>query len=569
MSTNDFMSAGSWGQVALFVGALILVTPILGSYMARVFKGEKHVLTGALGWLERGIYRLCRIDSSEEMGWKKYTGALLVFNALGFLAVFLLQMLQSKLPFNPQGLANVSWHSSFNTAVSFMTNTNWQGYAGETTMSYLTQMLGLAVQNFLSAATGIAVFLALARGIIHKSTTNIGNFWADTVRSTLYVLLPLAIIVAVILISQGVVQDFTPYKDITTLEGATQTIPMGPAASQIAIKQIGTNGGGFFNANSAHPYENPTPLSNFIEMLSILIIPAALTYAFGSMVKNRRHGWVIFTVMLILFLAGLGISLYSEYNGNPHLGGISAMEGKETRFGITNSILWSTATTSASNGSVNAMHDSLSPLAGGVALFNLMVGEVIFGGVGAGMYGMLIFVLLTVFLAGLMVGRTPEYLGKKIEAREMQMAILAILAPCAVILIGAGVSAVLPAGLSSLSNKGPHGLSEILYAFSSAAGNNGSAFAGLNANTLYYNLMLGITMLIGRFAVIIPALVVAGNLAAKKETAKSVGTFNTDNATFGVLLTSVILIVGALTFFPVLSLGPIVEHFLMLAGKVF
>jgi K+-transporting ATPase ATPase A chain len=563
MSANDFI------QIALFVGALILFTPLLGSYMARVFKGEKHVLSGALGWLERGIYQLCKIDSSEEMGWKKYTGALLLFNALGFLAVFLLQMLQSKLPLNPQGLANVSWHSSFNTAVSFMTNTNWQGYAGETTMSYLTQMLGLAVQNFLSAATGIAVFLALARGITRKTTANIGNFWTDTVRSTLYVLLPLSLIVAVILISQGVVQNFNHYQEITTVEGATQSIPMGPAASQIAIKQLGTNGGGFFNANSAVPFENPTPLSNFVEMLSILLIPFALTFTFGSLVKNRKHGWVIFAVMLILYLAGLGISLYSEFNGNPQMPGVLAMEGKETRFGVVNSILWSTATTSASNGSVNAMHDSFSPLAGGVAMFNMMLGEVIFGGVGAGMYGMLIFVLLTVFLAGLMVGRTPEYLGKKIEAREMQMAILAILAPCAVILIGAGVSAVLAAGLSSLANKGPHGLSEILYAFSSAAGNNGSAFAGLNANTVYYNLMLGFTMLIGRFAVIIPALVIAGNLASKKGTAKSVGTFNTDNATFGVLLTSVILIVGALTFFPVLSLGPVVEHFLMLAGKVF
>jgi K+-transporting ATPase ATPase A chain len=429
-------------------------------------------------------------------------------------------------------------------------------------------MLGLTVQNFLSAATGIAVFLALARGIVHKSTVDIGNFWVDIVRSTLYVLLPLSIVVAVILMGQGVVQNFHPYQNITTVEGATQSIPMGPAASQIAIKQLGTNGGGFFNANSAHPFENPTPLSNFIEMLSILLIPVSMTYTFGTMVKNRKHGWVIFTVMLILYLAGLGISLYSEFGGNPQMAGATAMEGKETRFGVVNSVLWSTATTSASNGSVNAMHDSFSPLAGGVAMFNIMLGEIIFGGVGAGMYGMLLFVLLTVFLAGLMVGRTPEYLGKKIEAREMQLTLIGILAPGAAILVGAGIASVIPAGLSGLANKGPHGLSEILYAFSSAAGNNGSAFAGLNANTVFYNLALGITMLIGRFAVIIPALAIAGNLAEKKEMARSIGTFHTDNATFGVLLTSVILIVGALTFFPVLSLGPIVEHFLMFAGKV-
>jgi len=563
------MSANDFAQVAIFIGALILFTPILGSYMARVFAGERHILSGFLGGTEKLIYKICKINPNEEMGWKKYAGAMLAFNILGFLVVFLLQILQSKLPFNPQGIANVSWHSSFNTAVSFMTNTNWQGYAGETTLSYFTQMLGLAVQNFLSAATGIAVFLALARGIMHKSTINIGNFWADTVRSTLYVLLPIATIVAIILIGQGVVQNFTPYKDAATLEGITQSIPMGPAASQIAIKQIGTNGGGFFNANSAHPLENPTPFSNFIEMLSILLIPAALTYTYGKIVKNRRHGWVIFTVMMLLFLSGLGISLYAEHKGNPQTGGITAMEGKETRFGVTNSVLWATATTSASNGSVNSMHDSFSPLAGGVAMFNIMLGEIIFGGVGAGMYGMLLFVLLTVFLAGLMVGRTPEYLGKKIEAKEMQMTIVAILAPCAIILIGAGVSAVLPAGLSSLANKGPHGLSEILYAFSSAAGNNGSAFAGLNANTVFYNLMLGFTMLIGRFGVIVPALAIAGFLAEKNQTASSVGTFKTDNPTFGVLLTSVILIVGALTFFPVLSLGPIIEHFLMHAGSIF
>jgi potassium-transporting ATPase potassium-binding subunit len=562
MKSNDLL------QIALYIGALIIFTPILGTYIASVYSSKKHFLQDAFGWAERGIYWICKIDPDEEMSWKRYAGALLVFNALGFLAVFLLQMIQFWLPLNPQGISGVSWHSSLNTSISFMTNTNWQGYAGETTMSYLTQMLGLCVQNFLSAATGISVFLALTRGIIRRTTNFIGNFWSDIVKSTIYILLPLSIILALVLIGEGVVQTFSQYKEITTIEGVRQIIPLGPAASQIAIKEIGTNGGGFFNANSAHPFENPTPFSNFLEMLSILLIPAALTYAYGKFIGNIRHGRIIFTVMLLMWLAGLSLSLYSEYQGNPLYGGMS-MEGKETRFGVTNSIIWSTATSVASNGSVNAMHESLTPIAGGVAMFNIMLGEIIFGGVGAGMYGMLLFILLTVFLAGLMVGRTPEYLGKKIEAREMQMTLLAILAQCAAILIGAGIALALPAGLSSLANKGPHGLSEILYAYTSAVGNNGSAFAGLNANTVFYNLTLGFAMLIGRFAVIIPALAIAGNLAHKKVTAVSAGTFSTNNATFAVLLVSVILIVGALTFFPALSLGPIVEHFLMNAGRVF
>ncbi len=562
MPINDLL------QVVIYIGVLIALTPIIGAYIAAVFSGKNHLLQSVFGRAERWIYRVCRIDPSEEMTWKHYTGALLAFNAFGFLAVFFLQMFQSRLPLNPQGLPIVSWHSSINTAISFMTNTNWQGYAGETTMSYLTQMLGLSVQNFLSAATGIAVFLALTRGIIRKTTKFIGNFWSDVVKSTLYVLLPLTMIFAVILISQGVVQTFSHYKEITTVEGIKQVIPLGPAASQIAIKQLGTNGGGFFNANSAHPFENPTPFTNFLEMISILLIPAGLTFTYGRMVKNKRHGWIIFGVMFVMWFASLGLSLYSEYRGNPIYGGIS-MEGKETRFGVANSVIWSTATTVASNGSVNSMHDSLTPIAGGVAMFNIMLGEIIFGGVGAGMYGMLLFIMLTVFLAGLMVGRTPEYLGKKIEAREMQMTLLAILAQCAAILVGAGFASVLPAGLSSLANNGPHGLSEILYAFTSAVGNNGSAFAGLNANTVFYNLSLGLAMLIGRFAVIVPALVIAGNLAQKKVTAASAGTFSTDNATFAILLVSVILIVGALTFFPSLSLGPIAEHFLMNAGRVF
>ncbi|HBZ00562.1 MAG TPA: potassium-transporting ATPase subunit KdpA [candidate division Zixibacteria bacterium] len=555
-------------QVILFIGVLIALTPILGTYLAQVFSGKSHILLNTFGWVERGIYRICKIDPGEEMTWKQYAGALLAFNVLGLLAVFFLQIFQAKLPLNPQGLAGVSWHSSLNTAISFMSNTNWQGYAGEAIMSYLTQMLGLCVQNFLSAATGIAVFLALARGIIRKSSGFIGNFWTDIVRTTLYILVPLSIILALALIGQGVVQTFSQYKEATTIEGVKQIIPLGPAASQIAIKQLGTNGGGFFNANSAHPYENPTPFSNFLEMLSILLIPAALVYAYGKMVGNKLHARVIFTVMLLMWLAGLSLSLYSEYRGNSPYRGIS-MEGKETRFGVTNSVIWSTATTVASNGSVNAMHDSLTPIAGGVAMFNIMLGEIIFGGVGAGMYGMLLFILLTVFLAGLMVGRTPEYLGKKIEAKEMQMTLLAILAQCAAILVGAGIALVIPVGLSSLANKGPHGLSEILYAYTSAVGNNGSAFAGLNANTVFYNLTLGFAMLIGRFAVIIPALVIAGNLAGKKITPVSAGTFDTNNAMFAVLLVSVILIVGALTFFPALTLGPIVEHFLMNAGKVF
>jgi potassium-transporting ATPase potassium-binding subunit len=562
------MSYSDLIQVLIFIGALIALTPILGSYMARVFSGERHILYGALGWAERGIYRVCKIDQSEEMTWKRYMAALITFNALGFLTVFLLQILQSRLLLNPQGLANVTWDSSFNTAVSFMTNTNWQGYAGETTMSYLTQMLGLCVQNFLSAATGIAVFLALTRGVARKTTQFIGNFWSDVVKSTIYVLLPLSIILAVILIGQGTIQTFSHYKEVVTLEGSRQIIPLGPAASQIAIKQLGTNGGGFFNANSAHPFENPTPLSNFLEMLSLLLIASALTYTYGKMVKNKNHGWIIFSVMLLMWMAGLCLSLYSEYKGNPAYGGVT-MEGKETRLGVTNSIIWSTATTVASNGSVNAMHDSLTPLAGGVAMFNIMLGEIIFGGVGSGLYGMLLFVLLTVFLAGLMVGRTPEYLGKKIEALEMQMTLLAILSQCAAILVGAGIALALPAGLSSLANKGPHGLSEILYAYTSAVGNNGSAFAGLNANTIFYNLTLGFAMLIGRFAVILPVLVIAGSLANKKITPVSAGTFSTDTTIFAVLLTAVILIVGALTFFPALSLGPIVEHFLMNAGRVF
>lgn len=556
-------------QVFLFFALLIGLTPVLGNYMSNVFSGKKNILFPVFGWLEKLIYKGASVNPEEETNWKTYTFSLLIFNALGLFVVFLLQITQSFLPINPDHLGQVSWHSALNTAISFMTNTNWQGYAGETTLSYFVQMMGLTVQNFVSAATGIAVLLALIKGISRRSSATLGNFWVDLTRSTLYVLLPLSILFSVVLVGQGVVQNLNSYETVQTLQGAEQVIPMGPAASQIAIKQLGTNGGGFFNANSAHPFENPTPFSNFLEMLAILLIPAALTYTYGKMVGSTRQGWTIFSVMLIMLLVGLGISLYAEYAANPVFGQLSSMEGKETRFGITNSVLWSTSTTAASNGSVNAMHDSLSPLSGMVAMINIVLGEVIFGGVGAGLYGMIIFVILTVFIAGLMVGRSPEYLGKRIEAFEVQMAILAVLAPSMVILLFSALASVTDGGLSSLNNAGPHGFSEILYAYSSAGGNNGSAFAGLNANTLFYNLTLGLGMLIGRFGVIIPVLAIAGNMAGKKITPPSAGTFHTDNWLFAGLLIATILIVGGLTFFPALSLGPIIEHLLMNKGITF
>jgi potassium-transporting ATPase potassium-binding subunit len=563
MTTQDVI------QVILFLALLIGLTPVLGNYMFKVFTGEKHFLRAVLGWLERLTYKSSGINPEEETNWKSYTFGLLVFNLIGFIFVFLIQLLQSHLPLNPANLPDVSWHSAFNTAASFMTNTNWQGYAGETTLSYFVQMIGLTVQNFVSAATGIAVLLALIRGLSRKTTDKLGNFWTDLTRSTLYVLLPLSILLSVVLVGQGVVQNYKTYETVRTLQGVQQVIPMGPAASQIAIKQLGTNGGGFFNANSAHPFENPTPFSNLLEMLSLLLIPAALTFTYGKMVGSVRHGWTIFTVMLILLLAGLSISLYAEYSTNPVFGHLHLMEGKETRFGITNSILWATSTSAASNGSVNAMQDSLSPVAGMIAMINIMLGEIIFGGVGSGLYGMVIFIIITVFIAGLMVGRTPEYLGKKIQAFEVQMAIIAVLAPNIVILLFAAWASVFTPGLSSLNNAGPHGLSEILYAFASAAGNNGSAFAGLNANTVFYNLTIGFGMLIGRFGIIIPVMAIAGSMAKKKITPTSAGTFRTDNSLFIALLIGVILIVGGLTHFPALSLGPVVEHLLMNNGITF
>jgi K+-transporting ATPase ATPase A chain len=558
-----------WVQIFLFIITLIGLTPLLGNYMAKVFRGERHILKPVLGWLETLIYRFAGINPDNESNWKSYTLGLLVFNLMGFLVLFLLQITQYWLPLNPMKLANVSWHSAFNTAVSFTTNTNLQGYAGETTMSYLVQTLGLTVQNFVSAGTGIAVLLALIRGITRKNVNKLGNFWVDLTRSVIYILIPLSIVLAIILVGQGVIQNLRSYVTVNTLEGSKQVIPMGPAASQIAIKQLGTNGGGFFNSNSSHPFENPTPFSNFLEMLAILIIPASLTYTYGKMVHSSRHGWIIFSTMFILLLAGLSVSLYSEYSPNTTFSNYTLMEGKEQRFGITNSILWSTSTTAASNGSVNAMHDSLSPLAGMIAMINIMLGEVIFGGVGAGLYGMVIFIILTVFIAGLMVGRTPEYLGKKIEAFEVQMSIVAVLVPSLVILIFSAIASIADAGISGLNNSGPHGLSEILYAYSSAAGNNGSTFAGLDTNTVFYNLTLGLGMLLGRFGVIIPVMAIAGNLAGKKITPYSVGTFRTDTLLFSSLLISVIIIVGGLTFFPAVSLGPVVDHLLLKSGIIF
>jgi K+-transporting ATPase ATPase A chain len=563
MATQDIL------QVTLLFALVIGLTPVLGNYISKVYSGNRHFMMPVFGWLENLVYKLTGTDPDEETNWKKYTFSLLLFNLVGFVFVFLIQIFQSELPLNPADLPDVSWHSALNTSISFMTNTNWQGYAGETTLSYFVQMIGLTVQNFVSAASGMAVLIALIRGISRKTSDRIGNFWVDLSRSVLYVLLPLSILFSILLAGQGVIQNFKSYEKVKTLQGTQQVIPMGPAASQIAIKQLGSNGGGFFNANSSHPFENPTPFSNLLEMLAILLIPAALTFTYGKMVGSVREGWTIFLVMFTLLLTGLIISLYSEYSYNPIFGNLPLMEGKETRFGITNSILWSTATTAVSNGSVNAMNDSLSPLSGMTGMINIMLGEIIFGGVGAGMYGMIIFIILTVFIAGLMVGRSPEYLGKKIEAYEVQMSIIGVLAPNLVILVFSAWASISHQGLSGLNNQGPHGLSEILYAFTSAAGNNGSAFAGLNANSLFYNLTLGAGMLIGRFGVIIPVLAIAGNMGRKNITPISSGTFRTDNWLFIGLLISVIIIIGGLTHFPALSLGPLIEHLLMNAGISF
>lgn len=563
------MTGYDFAQLFFFLALLLILIPLFGTYIAKIFTTPPPFAQTLLGWLERLSYRCGGIDPKEEMNWKTYGKALFLFNVYGFVALFFIQLLQGYFPLNPQQFPAPSLDSIFNTSASFVTNTNWQSYAGETTLSYLTQMLGLTVQNFVSAATGLSVLFALIRGFTRKISETIGNFWVDLIRSIVYLFLPLSLLFAIFLVSEGSIQTFSPYIEVSTLENATQTIPLGPVASQIAIKQLGTNGGGFFNANSAHPFENPTALTNLLETLALILIPAASVYAYGLMIGSKSHGWLLLFVMFILWVIGLTIAIYSEHIQNPNFNHYPLMEGKEQRFGIMNSLLWSISTSATANGSVNAMLSSLSPLAGGVAMFNLMVGELIFGGVGVGLCSMIMFALLTVFLSGLMVGRTPEYLGKKIEKKEMQWVIAAILVPGCLILIGAGISSVLPTALSGLGNQGPHGLSEILYAFSSAAANNGSAFAGLNANTPYYNFVLGIVMLISRLTIIIASLAVAGYLAKKRVTPNTIGTFSTNTFLFVILLMGVIVIEGALVFFPALSLGPVIEHLLMLQGKTF
>jgi K+-transporting ATPase ATPase A chain len=601
MTANDYLQTG------LYLAVLLLLVKPLGGYIAAVFSDAPNRVTRIGAGGERVIYRLCGIRADEDMGWKRYALAVLLFNILGVLVVYALQRLQPWLPLNPQHFGAVSADSSMNTAISFATNTNWQGYGGESTMSYLTQMLGLAVQNFVSAATGIAVLIAVIRGFSRRSAAGLGNFWVDLTRSTLYLLLPLSLLLTLLLVSQGVVQNFKPYLDVSVLQTttvnepvtdaagnpekdaagnvlmkpvqvSTQTLPMGPAASQIAIKQLGTNGGGFFNVNSAHPFENPTPLSNFAELLAILLIPAALCYTFGQMVGDRRQGWSLLAVMLVIFIPLLLACTAAEQAGNPLFGHLGVdqhasalqaggnMEGKETRFGIVNSTLWATATTAASNGSVNAMHDSFTPIGGLVPMWLMQLGEVIFGGVGSGLYGMLAFAVVAVFIAGLMVGRTPEYLGKKIEAYEMKMASLAVLLPCALVVIGTAIAVMTPAGVAGIANPGAHGFSEMLYAVSSASNNNGSAFAGLSANTPFWNVLLGICMFLARFPLIVAMLAMAGALAAKRHVPESAGTLPTHTPLFVTLLACVVIVVGALTFLPALALGPIAEQLMSATG---
>ncbi len=567
------MTANGWIQIAIYFAVLTLLVVPLGRYMARVFEGERTFLSPVLRPVEGLLYRAAGVDETREQHWIAYTVAMLLFNAAGFLLVYAIQRLQHVLPLNPAGQSAVPADLAFNTAVSFATNTNWQNYGGESTMSYLTQMLALTTQNFVSAATGIALAIALVRAFARASAATVGNFWVDLTRCTLYVLLPLSLAAALFLVWQGVPQNLGPYVDATTLEGAKQTLSQGPAASQIAIKQLGTNGGGFWNANSAVPYENPTPLSNFLEVLYILLIPAALTHTFGRLVKDERQGWALYAAMSVIFLAFVAVSYWAEASGNPHFAALGLdpanMEGKEVRFGITNSALWAVATTAASNGSVNAMHDSFTPLGGMMPLVMMQLGEIIYGGVGSGLYGMLLYVIVAMFVAGLMVGRTPEYLGKKIEAKEVKMAMLAILVLPLMMLGFTAVSVVVPFGLSSMQDAGPHGFSEVLYLFTSQAANNGSAFAGFSGNTLWYNITGGLSMLVGRYFVIVPMMAIAGSLAAKKVVPPSAGTFPTHGALFVGLLIGVILIVGGLTFFPALALGPIAEHFAMQAKMLF
>src|SRR5579864_2669331 len=588
-------------QIVVFFLAILALTKPLGAFMARVFEGGRTWLHKALRPLETGIYRLCGVKEDQEQRWTAYAASLLMFSLAGLLLTYLIQRLQGLLPFNPQGFGtahaaqgatSMTPDLAFNTAVSFTTNTNWQAYTPEVTMSYLTQMVGLATHNFFSAAAGMAIAIALIRGFARHTSEKIGNFWVDMTRATVYILLPLSVIIALLFVSQGVIQNLSPYSKAVTLEGGAQVIGQGPVASQEAIKMLGTNGGGFFNANSAHPFENPTPLSNFIQILSIFVIPAGLTYTFGKMVKDTRQGWAIFAAMSILFLAGVFVAYPAEQSGNPILSSLGIenhatasqsggnMEGKEVRFGIANSALFATVTTDASCGAVNSMHDSFTPLGGLVTMVNIELGEVVFGGVGAGIYGMLMFAILTVFIAGLMVGRTPEYLGKKIEQKEVKMVMLAVLVLAGSILVFSGTGAVVhfvkdswinPPGpaTENLGNHGPHGLTEILYAYTSGTGNNGSAFMGLTANTPWYNLTIGMAMLIGRFLMIIPLLAVAGSLARKKVVPASAGTLPTNGALFVGLLVGVVVIVGALTFFPALTLGPVVEHFLMRQHRLF
>jgi potassium-transporting ATPase potassium-binding subunit len=599
------MTANGVFQLIFYVVVLIALAKPLGAYMARVYQNERITLDRVLGPVERLIYRLCGVRITDEMGWKTYAIAMLLFNVLGLLVVYGLQRLQGVLLLNPQGMAAISPDSSFNTAVSFASNTNWQGYGGESTMSYLTQMVGLTVQNFVSAAAGMATLAAFIRGFARRSAQTIGSFWVDLTRTTLYILLPLSLILAVVLVSQGVVQTFAGYPRVTVVQSVEyddpildthgkpvvdekgqpktrktklggQVIAVGPAASQIAIKQLGTNGGGFFNVNSAHPFENPTPLTNFLELLSILLIPAALCYTFGAMVGDTRQGWIVLAAMTVMFVGLLAICVVAEQDGATlvkqgvdhtasALQSGGNMEGKEVRFGIANSALWATATTAASNGSVNSMHDSFTPIGGLAPMWLIQLGEVVYGGVGSGLYGMLVFAIIAVFIAGLMVGRTPEYLGKKIEAYEIKMASLVILIPPAIVLVGPAVAVVTAGGKAGVANPGAHGFSEILYGFSSAGNNNGSAFAGLGANTPFYNMALGLAMLFARYWLAVPVLAIAGSLAAKKTVSPSLGTLPTHTPLFAALLIGVVLLVGALTFIPALALGPIVEH-LMLVG---
>jgi len=567
------MTANGVIQILLFFGIVLVLTKPLGIYMARVFERERTWLDPVLGPIERLIYRASGVEPEVEQHWTTYTIAMLLFNFMGLVVLYAMQRFQNLLPLNPQALGPISEDSSFNTAVSFTSNTNWQSYVPESTMSYFTQMAGLTFHNFVSAATGIALAIALIRAFARHEMKTVGNFWVDLTRCTLWILLPICLLVGPILVWQGVPQNLNPYTAAKTVEGADQTIAQGPVASQEVIKELGTNGGGFFNANSAHPYENPTPLTDLMEMVLIFAISAALTYTFGVMVKDTRQGWALFAVMAVLLFLGVSVAYWSEASGNPAFArmgvdpGGGNMEGKEVRFGITNSALWATVTTDTSCGAVNSMHDSFTPLGGMIPMINMQLGEVVYGGVGSGLYGMLVFAVLSVFIAGLMVGRTPEYLGKKIEAKEVTMAVFAVLVLEFSILGFTALASVTAGGLAGPLNKGPHGFSEILYAYSEGAGNNGSAFAGLSANTVFYNLTIGLAMLFGRFLMIVPTLAIAGSLVKKKLIPPSSGTFPTTGALFVALVVGVILIVGGLTFFPALALGPIVDHFYMLAGK--